>query len=113
MRTTLTENAVRAAQSGGTLWDGSLKHFGLRVAPGGTKSFLVLLGSGRRQVLGRYTEITLAQARIKAKRILAERTLGRHQTSSVDWQTAIEKFLDKPTWSIAMSPNGDLRCNTR
>lgn len=94
MRTTLTENAVRAAQSGCTLWDGSLKHFGLRVAPGGTKSFLVLLGSGRRQAIGRYPEITLAQARIKAKRILAERTLGRHQTSSVGWQTAIEKFLD-------------------
>jgi integrase len=94
MRTTLTENAVRAAQSGCTLWDGSLKHFGLRVAPGGTKSFLVLLGSGRRQTIGRYPEITLAQARIKAKRILAERTLGRHQTSSVGWQTAAEKFLD-------------------
>jgi integrase len=94
MRTTLTENAVRAAQSGCTLWDGSLKHFGLRVAPGGTKSFLVLLGSGRRQAIGRYPEITLAQARIKAKRILAERTLGRHQTSSVGWQTAVEKFLD-------------------
>jgi integrase len=94
MRTILTENAVRAAQSGCTLWDGSLKHFGLRVAPGGTKSFLVLLGSGRRQAIGRYPEITLAQARIKAKRILAERTLGRHQTSSVGWQTAVEKFLD-------------------
>lgn len=94
MRTTLTENAVRAAQSACTLWDGSLKHFGLRVAPGGTKSFLVLLGSGRRQAIGRYPEITLAQARIKAKRILAERTLGRHQTSSVGWQTTVEKFLD-------------------
>src|SRR5580704_2472568 len=70
MRTTLTENAVRAAQPGSTLWDGSLKHFGLRVAPGGTKSFLVLLGSGRRQAIGRYPEITLARARVKAKRIL-------------------------------------------
>src|ERR1700682_2128035 len=94
MRTTLTENAVRAAQSGCTLWDGSLKHFGLRVAPGGTKSFLVLLGSGRRQAIGRYPEITLAQARLKAKRILAERTLGRHQTSSVGWHTGVEKFLE-------------------
>lgn len=25
---------------------------------------------------------------------LAERTLGRHQTSSIGWQTAVEKFLD-------------------
>jgi integrase len=94
MRTTLTENAVRAAQPGSTLWDGSLKHFGLRVAPGGTKSFLVLLGSGRRQAIGRYPEITLAQARVKAKRILAERTLGRHQSASISWQTAVPKFIE-------------------
>jgi len=94
MRSTLTENAVRAAQPGSMLWDGSLKHFGLRVAPGGTKSFVVLLGSGRRQAIGRYPTIKLADARAKAKRILAERTLGRHQASSVGWQTAVDKFLD-------------------
>lgn len=94
MRSTLTENAVRAAQSDSTLWDGSLKHFGLRVAPGGTKSFIVLLASGRRQAIGRYPTITLADARAKAKRILAERTLGRHQISSISWHTGVEKFLD-------------------
>jgi integrase len=76
------------------LWDGSLKHFGLRVAPGGTKSFIVLLGSGRRQAIGRYPTIKLADARAKAKRILAERTLGRHHTSPIGWQTAVEKFLE-------------------
>ncbi len=94
MRSTLTEIAVRAAKPNTTLWDRSLNHFGLRVAPGGTKSFVVLLGSGRRQTIGRYPAITLAQARIKAKRILAERTLGRHQTASVGWQTAVQKFID-------------------
>ncbi len=94
MRSTLTETAVRAAKPNTTLWDGSLHHFGLRVAPGGTKSFVVLLGSGRRQAIGRYPAITLAQARIKAKRILAERTLGRHQTASVSWQSAVQKFID-------------------
>lgn len=93
MRSTLTENAVRAAHPRSTLWDGSLKHFGLRVAPGGTKSFVVLLGSGRRQAIGRYPTITVADARAKAKRILAERTLGRHQIASMGWQSAVEKFL--------------------
>jgi integrase len=76
------------------LWDTTTKHFGIRVTPNGTKTFIVLLGSGRRQAIGRYPEITLAQARAKAKRILAERTLGRHQTSSVGWQTGVEKFLE-------------------
>jgi hypothetical protein len=94
MRSTLTEIAVLAAEAGSVVWDGSLKHFGLRVAPGGTKSFIVLLGSGRRKAIGRYPTIKLADARAKAKRILAERTLGRYQTSSIRWQTGVEKFLD-------------------
>ena len=94
MRSTLTEIAIQAAEPGSIVWDGSLKHFGLRVAPGGTKSFIVLLGSGRRKAIGRYPTIKLADARAKAKRILAERTLGRYQTSSIRWQTGVEKFLD-------------------
>jgi len=32
-----------------TLWDGTLKHFGVRISQGGAKSFIVLLGSGRRR----------------------------------------------------------------
>ena len=31
-----------------TLWDGGLKSFGLRVNAGGAKTFIVLIGSGRR-----------------------------------------------------------------
>lgn len=76
------------------LWDGSQKHFGLRVSRGGAKSFIVLLGSGRRQTIGRFPTITLAEARSKAKRILAERTLGRHQASHVSWQAAVQKFIE-------------------
>jgi integrase len=66
----------------------------VRVTSAGVKTFVVLLGSGRRQSIGRYPTITLAQARDKAKRILAERTLGRHQASSISWQAATEKFID-------------------
>jgi integrase len=76
-----------------TLWDGSLKHFGFRISKGGAKSFIVLLGSGRRQAIGRYPTITLAQAREKAKKILAERTLGKHQPSSISWKRALDLYL--------------------
>jgi integrase len=97
-RTTLTEVALRAAHGSAsgrvTLWDGVVKHFGVRITPAGVKTFIVLLGSGRRQAIGRYPTITLAQAREKAKRILAERTLGRHQASSISWQSATEKFIE-------------------
>src|SRR5208282_5154755 len=76
-----------------TLWDGSLKHFGVRISQGGAKSFIVLLGSGRRQVIGRFPTISLSQARTKAKMLLAERTLGRHQPKSTSWDTALPTFL--------------------
>jgi integrase len=95
---TLTEIALRAAPppaSGRlTLWDSTVQHFGVRITPAGVKTFIVLLGSGRRLAIGRYPVLSLAQAREKAKRILAERTLGRHQTASVSWQTAVQKFID-------------------
>ena len=74
-----------------TIWDGALKHFGVRVSPGGTKSFVVLLGSGRRHAIGRYPTISLAEARMKAKQILAERTLGRFQQKSITWDAAVEQ----------------------
>jgi integrase len=76
-----------------TLWDGALKHFGLRINKGGAKSFIVLLGSGRRQAIGRYPEISLAQAREKAKTILAERTLGKHRPNNISWKKATKEYL--------------------
>lgn len=76
------------------MWDGVVKHFGVRITPSGVKTFIVLLGSGRRQAIGRYPVLSLAQAREKAKRILAERTLGRHQTTSISWHLGTEKFID-------------------
>ncbi len=94
MRATLTEAAVRAAEPNlhAVGWV-TFKNFGLRVTPAGCKSFVVLLGSGRRQVVGQYPTITLAQARQKARMILAEKTLGRYQTSNVTWDAALEIFL--------------------
>jgi integrase len=94
----LTEIQLRSAQPPQTgrltIWDGVVKHFGVRITPSGVKTFIVLLGSGRRQAIGRYPVLSLAQAREKAKRILAERTLGRHQTASISWEVGTEKFID-------------------
>lgn len=97
MYETLTEFAVRRVtpQQGKaiTLWDGSLKRFGVRISPGGTKTFVVLLGSGRRHAIGRYPTISLAQARMKAKQLFAERTLGRFQPKTITWDAAVGEYL--------------------
>ena len=66
----LTELTLRAAKPPErgtiTLWDGALRHFGARISQGGAKSFIVLVASGRRQAIGRYPTISLADARGKA-----------------------------------------------
>ncbi len=71
-----------------------MKHFGVRINAGGAKTFIVLLGSGRRQAIGRYPVISLAQAREKAKTILAERTLGKHRPNNISWKKATNEYLD-------------------
>lgn len=94
----LSDVFIRATKppAGGrvTIWDPTTKHFGVRITPSGTKSFIALLGSGRRHTIGQYPTLTLAQARDKARRILAERTLGRHLASSISWQAGSQKLLD-------------------
>ena len=77
-----------------TIWDGALKHFGVRISKGGAKSFIVLLGSGRRRAIGRYPALSLAKAREKAKIILAQRALGKHQPGAISWKKAIDQYLD-------------------
>jgi len=92
--TELTLKAAKPPERGAiTLWDGALKHFGVRISQGGAKSFIVLVGSGRRQAIGRYPTISLADARIVAKRILAERTLGRGRPKSVPFEDALDDFF--------------------
>src|ERR1700716_2958386 len=86
--------AARAPERGQTmLWDGVLRNFGVRINKGGAKSFIVLLGSGRRRCVGRYPMISLAQARMLAKQLLAEHTLGKDQPQSITYDQAVERFL--------------------
>lgn len=92
----LTDTAIRAAkpaEASFTLWDTSLKGFGLRVYPGGAKTFIVLIGPGRRQSIGRYPTLSLSDARGEARRILAEKTLGKVRPRHTPYEDARDEFL--------------------
>ena len=98
MKVSLTEIVVRNARlperGQTTLWDKSLPGFGLRISQGGTRSWTLMLGADRQLVtIGRYPVVTLAAARAEAKRILAERTLGRRRTPNITFGSAVENFL--------------------
>lgn len=56
-----------------TYFDDSLRGFGVRVSQGGAKSFVVMHGKKRQlKTLGRYPDLSLAEARKEAKRIQVE-----------------------------------------
>ena len=76
-----------------TYYDGSPRGFGVRVGPGGSKTFVLVCGSARERVtIGRYPIIALSQARTEAKRILAERTLGAKRPRHVRFEAALAEF---------------------
>ncbi|WLB21919.1 site-specific integrase [Bradyrhizobium japonicum] len=98
----LTDASLRAlpvpAKGQRTYFDEAVPNFGCRVSQGGTKSFVVQLGADRRLItIGRYPLISLAKAREEAKRLLAERTLGRFRPQSIPWDEALELFLARCT----------------
>ena len=56
-----------------TFYDDTLKGFGIRVSVGGAKTFVVMYSKRRkRMTLGRYPDISLAEARKKAKKLQGE-----------------------------------------
>jgi integrase len=76
-------------------YDDVLPSFGCRVSQGGTRSFFVQHGADRQfTTIGRYPIISLSDARTEAKRILAERTLGKLRPRSVPWDVALAGFLE-------------------
>jgi integrase len=94
----LSDVGLRALQppETGTLdyWDSTFKGglFGCRVSQGGTKTFVVKLQNSRRAI-GRWPLISLADARGEAKRLLAEKTLGKVRPQSITVEKAVELFL--------------------
>jgi Arm DNA-binding domain len=83
--TDITVSNLRPPDMGQKLYaDGVVKGLYVRVSQGGSKSFVLVEGKERRfRTLGRHGVVSLAEARTAAKRILAERTLGRILPPSV------------------------------
>ena len=77
-----------------TYRDDTLAGFGVRVSQGGTKSFVLIHGAARQfTTIGRYPILGLAEARQEAKRILAERTLGKHRPARLVFADALDLFV--------------------
>jgi integrase len=77
-----------------TYTDATVPGFGCRVSQGGTRSFVVQYGVNRQLVtIGRYPIISLADARTEAKRILAEKVLGKHRPEAIRYDAALKLFL--------------------
>lgn len=94
----LTDIAIKAlkapAKGQVTYFDDSLPGFGVRVSKSGAKSFVVVHGRNRtRTTLGRYPTVPLRKARIKARGIIAERSLGIREVPAIRFEEALELFL--------------------
>jgi Arm DNA-binding domain len=66
------------------VWDSDLSGFGLRIRPGGSKTFIAQYRAGggrtgttRRFTIGRYGVLTPDEARLEAKKVLANVTQGQ------------------------------------
>ncbi|WP_430445268.1 tyrosine-type recombinase/integrase [Sphingorhabdus contaminans] len=96
----LTELTVRSlpvpAKGQTTYWDNGTPGFGVRVSQGGTKTFVLVYGVGRRRLtIGRYPTISLKQARDKAKEVQAGLTLGLLEPrQSLPYVEALRLYLE-------------------
>lgn len=94
----LTDTFIRSIEppeKGQKTYYDDLKGFGLRVSPGGTKTFVVVYGANRRrETIGRYPTVKLAKARAKAKVLLAGYTLGKHRPAAANFEEARRRFIE-------------------
>ncbi|HEY5209816.1 MAG TPA: Arm DNA-binding domain-containing protein [Stellaceae bacterium] len=94
----LTDIGVNAlpipSQGQKTYRDDALPGFCVRISHGGTKTFTLIVGKNRQFItLGRYPVISLAEARGKAKHILASRTLGHLMPETIAFKDALTEYL--------------------
>ena len=76
-------------------WDG-MPGFGIRISQGGTRTFVLVHGPNRQFItIGRHPIITLAQARAKAREILAKKTLGIERPESPIFEKALDLFITR------------------
>jgi len=101
--TDLSLKNLAAPTRGQVTYDDEGTPLKVRVSQGGTKTFIILVGSGRRHTIGRYGDITLQQARAAAVRLKAEKTLGRTFPEIISLEAARAEYLSQIT----------VRANTR
>jgi Arm DNA-binding domain len=89
-------------------WDATLPNFGLRISRGGAKTFILKLNNSRRAI-GRFPLISLSEARTEAKRLLAEKTLGKVRPQSITFPQAVEVFLEEKAKARRPSTVADLK----
>jgi integrase len=87
--------ALPAPDKGQKLYpDGAVEGLYVRVSQGGSKTFVLVLGKERRfTTLGRHGDVSLADARIAARKLRAERTLGRVLPAPMSLSEAREQYL--------------------
>jgi integrase len=89
-------------------WDTRLPTFGIRISQGGSKTFIVNQHNTL-VTIGRWPLISLAEARSEAKRILAEKTLGKVRLQSITVSQAVDLFLNEKTKGRRPATVADLR----
>ena len=78
-------------------WDDTLKGFGVRVTGAGVKSYILTYGKNKKRkrvTIGRVGVVKLAEARDKAKNILADHQLHGEKIPSITFEKAREMFID-------------------
>lgn len=78
-----------------TVWCSADPSFGVRVNPGGRKSYVAKVGQ-RKQTLGSTHVLNIAQAREAAKKLQAKQALGQlGEAAPVTFATAIDDYVDR------------------
>jgi integrase len=74
-----TVDALKTPTKDTVFWDDDLTGFGIRVRPGGSRTFIIQFrnaqGRERKLAVGRYGKLTVEEARKEAQRLLAQSTL--------------------------------------
>jgi integrase len=93
--TDISLNKLKAPERGRTTYnDDALPGFGVRVSASGVKSFVLLVGRSRKRVtIGRYPTVTLAEARTRAREIVAGRVLGKEEATKLKFEDAVPLFI--------------------
>ena len=94
-------NSIKLPSEGRAVYKDASSPLQLRVMAGGAKTFFTVVGNGKRHTIGRWGEVTLAKAREVARRVRAEKTLGRYAGQSVPLEEAKREYLAR----LAVRPN--------